>query len=146
MIDVLLIALTGVGLILSAVGWSTFGAVFVSGNVTRDARLPKALFVLGDPKLIWASLLLLASSGSLLASRQLDNGSNISVLALAAAYAFFWCVLAALITRLRKQGHTESESDAGYISWPALMLSLGAIGLGIFVGMALLAIWVKIGS
>lgn len=141
MIDVLLIVLTGVGLILSAAGWSTYGAAIASGHATRDARLPKALLVLGDPQLRWAWLLLLVISGGLLASRQLEDGSKISFLAWVFAYAFFWSVLAAVITRLRKQGHTESDSDAGYRSWPSLMLSLGGIGVGFLVGFVLIAIW-----
>jgi hypothetical protein len=140
-IDVLLIVLTGVGLILSAVGWSAYGAAIASGDVARDARLPKALLVLCDPQLKWAWLLLLVVPGGLLASRQLDNGSNISVLALIFAYAYFWFVLAALITRLRKQGHTESDSDAVSRSWPSLMLYLGVIGVGFLVAMAFLTFW-----
>jgi hypothetical protein len=48
----------------------------------------------------------------------MDDGSNISFLAWIFAYAFFWCVIAAVITRLRKQGHTNSDSEAGYRSWP----------------------------
>jgi len=140
-IDVLLVVLTGVGMILSAAGWSTYGAAIASGNATRGARLPTALLVLGGPQLRWAWLLLLVISGGLLASRQLDNGSNISSLALAFAYAFSWSVLAAVLTRLRKQSHTNSDSDAGYRSWPSLMLTLGAIGVGFLVALAFLTIW-----
>jgi hypothetical protein len=143
-IDVLLIVLTGVGLILSAAGWSTYGAALVSRNVTRDARLPKALLVLSDPQLRGAWLLLLIIPGGLLASRQMDDGSNISFLAWIFAYAFFWCVIAAVITRLRKQGHTNSDSEAGYRSWPLLLLTLGALGVGFLVGFVLFAIWEKI--
>ena len=144
------LALTAVGLILTAAGWAFYGAAMAQGRARPDGEpgtaWERAASVLGNAKLVWAWVLLLALAANYLA---LTSGSGISTVAAvggAVAYAFLWAAVAALLTTRRRSRHPETGGSGGSVTWPSTIAAIGGLGGGLAVGVLLLAAWMRLGG